>query len=449
MTELRDLVEPLLSDPPHPAPELADLVARVDRRRRRRARAIGAGAVTAVVLVVVAMLALPRDTELRVGGGSPAPGATDGGTTLAPLDTDVVVTVTPASASLEVVRRVEIRNTSDQPFPLDCGGRLDLVRWNPFDSSWTWYGTLAPAADPPYLLQTQTVGATPCPDDPVVAPGGTFVVDLDLSRVVRTDGAGTIPASQQPLDPGSYRFGPSVMASSPLTVGGRFEITGSSTPPSPAPPTSAPKTGATVVDTYPLEGLAPAGEKLPTRIVVPDDNTVAISWKGWCNEPADHVTVTETEDEIEVRLSVGTFPVIDCVGEPDRWAMTFALPNRVQGRTVVARAGAADGELRADPTLLPGATSAGPGANAVDVSMLVSIDGPAPGTARFRVAYPIVDAGGATCSSGARTQSLPDGSVVMPRSQIDLTGDQAVNFHPCSGSFELSLDPSTKVIGEP
>ncbi len=84
---------------------------------------------------------------------------------------------------------------------------------------------------------------------------------------------------------------------------------------------------------------------LPDEVVILDDDTVALAWSAPCNQPAETAIVDTAPDEIEIRLSLTTIPVSDCVGQSDRWVTTFELPETIGARRVQAVADV-DGQRR-------------------------------------------------------------------------------------------------------
>lgn len=405
MTDLRDLVDPLLSDPPHPAPPLAELRTRVDRRRRRRARTIGAASIATVALVAVAVLALPRDTELRVGGGEtpatqPPP----------PLDpTAVQLVVTPESAPATTERTIEIRNTSSDDYST-CG-TYDLFRWD----GQTWSpiirvflgggGTMFGASEPSSTDE--------CSWSPIsVAAGETTNLGFDPDTSVLWAVTATALPGTAPLAEGWYELREPPGASTGVDPGGRgrFEITapgdGATTSTTAAPRTDdAPAT----IELYPGPALLPLDEKLPDRLVAVDDDSVAIAWDGPCNEPADRVVITETSTEVEIRLSPGRFVTTDCLGEPDRWVASFDLPTAIGARRLVARAQGAAEEIddrvrvAARPTTPPDAGDLLPSAS--PIAFQIPAEHRA-GVALITIPYPLV---------------APDHACVVSTTEIDGT----------------------------
>ena len=225
MTDERDLHElaaPLLADPPHPPPPLDELARRVGRRRQRRARAIGACSVLAVVLVAAGILALPRDTELRVGNGTtsttqPPPPFTPGPVQLA---------VTPESAPLTTARSIEIRNSSDADYTT-CGFTYDLFHWD--GGGWSPVAQVRRGDELTLFDRYDPDPSTECAYAPIsLAPGESTSRTFDLNSHVWYLVSATVPPGTGPLDDGWYELrepanGDERMRQAPM---GRFEITG-------------------------------------------------------------------------------------------------------------------------------------------------------------------------------------------------------------------------------
>ena len=455
--DLRDLVVPLLADPPHVAPPVAELRARVDRRRARRARVVGTTSVAALVLLVAAVAVLPRSSELQAGSGDAS--STTSTTTPPPFNPGPVrVVVSPTSAPRDAARTVAIRNDGATPY-VTCGHAFDLFWWD--GSSWIGVASrigIAPDAlvlpdytplpalidctatttlDPgsseqlyPLVLSNpvprSVTGTTPRPtrgplqlgwyelrepiesanvDAPALGrfeitpdgstPGTTLppipadpdvVLTVTPERASATEDRVLTVANLGSRDFGCLQFelrrwdgeafqpyaplwidgdeqvvldddvaigaptfdcftpivAPRETLSSPLRLGapvwgpidgeparpagtllepgwyelggrgsvGRFEVTA----PVPVVPGEASTVDltdgaglaagpSTVIDLYPGPDLRPMEEVLPQRLVAVDDDTVALAWRGSCNEPADHVTITTTSAEVEIRLA--------------------------------------------------------------------------------------------------------------------------------------------------
>ena len=443
MTDDRDLHElaaPLLADPPHPPPPLDELERRVGRRRQRRARAIGLCSVVAVVLVAAGVLALPRDSELQVGDGTAATPTTQPPPPLEPGPVQLVVT--PESAPVTTERNIEIRNTSSDDYTT-CG-TYDLFRWDGetwspvvrvyFGGGGTMFGT--------YDLSQNT---DECSWSPLtVAAGQSTNLGFDPDTSVWWAVIATAPPGTAPLADGWYelRADADGVDDRPL---GRFEITD----PAPAPSTSTTtSTGAedeapVSVDLYPLD-LVPSGEILPSTVFVVDQDTIALAWTGGCNEPADRVTFDAHDGEIELRLHVGRFPVIDCMGEPDDWMVTFDVPFTITDRVrLVARAAGTEGEVDRVPGVIVG--SVGGSSRLSDPTptsfRVVDLDPSDPKLRDLRLLlpYPLVDAAVAcdVSLSGHNT-------VMVPEVWID--PDAATSA--CSDEqLTVQLNPGTTVLG--
>lgn len=125
-----------------------------------------------------------------------------------------------------------------------------------------------------------------------------------------------------------------------------------------APPPTSSTTASTTAPAAPVAvdltgGIGYGGRSLqdgshmvlPDEVVIVDDVTVALAWTAPCNQPAETAIVDTTPDEIEIRLSLTTVPVKDCVGESDDWVTTFELPEPIGDRRVLAVADV-DGERR-------------------------------------------------------------------------------------------------------
>jgi hypothetical protein len=224
--ELRELARPLLTDPPHPAPPLDELRARVHRRRQRRARTIGALSVLVVVVIAGAVLALPRSSELRVGDGSEAPSST---TTAPPppfVAGPVELAFSPQSAPFDAIRVVEIRNHGTEPYS-SCLF-YNLFRWT--GEEWEPVAVLHAGQNPavlrPYDPQPPSVD---CGTDLMPAgglpPGASAPLGLDLSRATwQPDNSGSPPPTE-PFADGWYELREVVPAEAEPAPGlGRFEI---------------------------------------------------------------------------------------------------------------------------------------------------------------------------------------------------------------------------------
>ncbi len=98
----------------------------------------------------------------------------------------------------------------------------------------------------------------------------------------------------------------------------------------PPPTTAKPRAldPGDVVEAIPVLDLQLAGD-LANQAIVPLDSivrypksqAVGVSWTGPCNRPAARVTFTQAANGIGVQLRTGSFPVVSCVGMPQRWTL--------------------------------------------------------------------------------------------------------------------------------
>jgi hypothetical protein len=96
-------------------------------------------------------------------------------------------------------------------------------------------------------------------------------------------------------------------------------------------------TGRYSIDLAPGGGLAEAPSARHFSLadaVVLDGDRLAIQWDSSCNSPGLRVAFDYHDDWVAARLDVGSFPVIDCVGEPESWSTVVDLPSPLWGRDV-------------------------------------------------------------------------------------------------------------------
>ncbi len=90
-------------------------------------------------------------------------------------------------------------------------------------------------------------------------------------------------------------------------------------------------------------GLTDPMVVVPDQIVVYSDGRLGMSWTGPCNRPALAAAVTNTVAGAIIELTTGAFPVVSCLGMPDRWtAVIDTTTPRSQG---VVRAVDSDGKV--------------------------------------------------------------------------------------------------------
>lgn len=445
--DLRDLGHRLVADPPHPAPSVDELHDRVARRRQRRARAIGAVSVLVLVVVAGAVLALPRTSSLDVSGtgiqrSSPPPPLVAG---------PVQLTVTPQSAPLSTSRSIQISNTGTEPY-FTCLV-YNLFRWS--GTEWEPVALL-------YLDGSAQSGKAPTlrPYEPMppsvdcgvmaVEAGSTKTFPFTVGLASWHPEDGTTPPRTDELIEGWYELREVVAATDEPTPGmGRFEVA-SDTPASPPP--SAPTgvdapIGTVTVDLYPDE-LTAAVEVLPNTVFAVDQNTIAIAWTGPCNQPAEQVTFAARDGEIELRLRVGTFEVIDCVGEPDDWVATFDVPFTITDRVrLVARAEGVDGETERLPELIMGSLGGGsqlPDGTPTSFRATEVTDPAEPGVRFVRVQLTDPLAGRVACDVSMSTSNR----LAIPAVQVQEAS--AAGLPPCSDvQNTIRLSPFATIIGQP
>jgi hypothetical protein len=339
MNRWQRLADPLLRDPVRPAPSMDALAARVRRRRAvRRQRSLAAVAACVVVLLGASALAIRQDRGVETLTGPPGttigttPGSTIpavSGTSLPPplpmTDARVELTMDPASGDASRPRTITARNLTGDDY-LTCWG-WDIQRW----SGTTWIDVGSVWIDPFANRITRYRGRLPADCGPTV-----IVPNASDSRVFDVRQAAFFPEVPTETDTVPGPFPPGLYELSDAKARGRFEIT------DPAAPVARPEHGAQVgASTVQLNrggSLRDVREVLPTEVIAVDDDTVSILWTGNCNSPADHVDINATADAIDLRLSVGFFPITDCVGEPDHWVITFDLPVKIAARPIFASA---------------------------------------------------------------------------------------------------------------
>jgi hypothetical protein len=271
------------------------------RVRRRRVRGVaGAAAVALVVGIGIGAVVANDDSSPRVTVGQSGPA----GPTAPPIsaaNTGVLTyptTVAPGDEFAAVLRNpLSGPNTS-------CFISVRLERWD--GDSWGAPRELLPEGVDPNLAGP---GADCAPD--LIQPGAfvgerTYTVPNDLPsgnyRIVETstEGEGRLTV-----------IGPNMNYVAPERPASRHSI-----------------------------DLAPGGDLNPVpkvrvaldRVVLLNDDRLAISWHSSCNVPGSRVDFDYTAERVTARVVVGGFTVIDCVGEPDLWSTVIDLPAPLWGR---------------------------------------------------------------------------------------------------------------------
>ena len=370
MTAFDDLVHPLLTDPPRPAPSIDALRDRVAQRRHRRT-GLAAGVSIVVLVIVGTVVALPRDHGTDVLAGPP--GTSVGSTVPAPTvpspagppiswptapsddappiePSSATFTFTPERAPLGEDRTLVIHSATGTY--TSCGS-MDLLRWD--GSTWHVIATSQFVANEDADRPTSTLHVGPIARRD---PCGVMVpLDTDL-RVHVPDPA---------LTPGWYQLydgtarGRFAIATPDAGPGGAPPVSDLAGPPTTAPPdfsTTSPPTAVVttgeLVDLHPsVAANPPSGpasvERLPEQAIAIDDDTVALSWAAVCAGPAHHAEVSATTTEVVVRLS--TVPTLKglCIESPPRFLVTFNLPFPVHGRRLIFRADSSPIDLEISP----------------------------------------------------------------------------------------------------
>jgi len=458
MNPLRKLADPLLRTPPHPAPSMDALQARVRHRRdaRRRQQLV---AMSVFIVVLVGGVALAARQERGIETLTAPPGTTAGTSTTRPLAPDgwpvipssevlpgepappieaspVELVFTPFMAPASSSRTLTITNRGDDPY-LYCY-LWDLRRWN--GSAWDDVGSAF--VNPETGALTRNSGHPVLDCNPVtVAAGASQSIAFDPGNAPYAVYDSNAPDHRPTtLEPGEYELFDS-------TARGRFVVTRSSVSNAPGTTstTTPDRTPPTTVKLNPGTTLEQIHEILPTDLIAIDDDTIALSWNTSCNSPADHIAVVSSPDEIELRLSVGHFTVSDCMGEPDHWVVTFEVPHPIAGRPIVARADTDSGpaalerRFEAAPTgsrAMPVATPGTPNTTGVPLqvtSLLMSRD--ATGTVTGRLSY-------RDCWVGIKLMMYrtADGTIVpQAYSAVDPTT-------PCPASSTIPIDGDASTI---
>lgn len=448
MTDLRNLVDSLLDGPPHAPPSLDELQARVDRRRQRRARAIAVSSVLAVLAVAAVLLTIPRPTTLDVAGTGTSPSSLPPPPLVAG---PVELTVTPPSAPLATNRSIEISNTGTESY-FTCLA-YNLFRWSGTDwepvAQLHLHGSALSGEAPTLSTYEPEPPTVDCAVTPV-ATGATTSFPFTPGLASWHPANGTTPPRTDALTEGWYELREIAEAANEPTPGlSRFEITGDD-PPRPAPSTTTPAsapTGSVAVYLYP-EKLRPAGEVLPNTVFAVDQDTIALAWSGPCNQPAAKVTVTAREGEVELRLSVGTFTAIDCVGETDAWVVTFDVPFTITDRVrLVARAEGVDGETERLPEMIMGSLGGGSQLpNGTPTSFRATqITDPAEPGARFALLQlPDPLAERYACDISMSTSN----NLFVP--EVLIQESSAAGSPPCSDvQTTIRLSPDATILGQP
>jgi len=348
MNPLRKLADPLLRTPPHPAPSMDALQARVRHRRDARRRQQLA-AMSVFIVVLVGGVALAARQERGIETLTSPPGTTAGTSTTSvpnagvgandpapPIEASTVeLVITPGSASVSIVRTLDIVNRGDVAYS-HCY-TWDLRRWN--GSGWTDAGSLTMTTEGGAFARHSGHPNKDC-EPHIVDPHATQSFAFDPGNAPYADYDSNAPDHRPTtLELGVYELFDS-------TARGRFAVTNE-------PPATNPEggviLGASTVGLNPGTTLQSVHEVLPTDLIALDDTRVALSWTAPCNSPADHVEVIATGDEVELRLSIGHFIVQDCMGEPDRWVITFDLGIPIAGRSIIARATTDAGDEASPP----------------------------------------------------------------------------------------------------
>ena len=441
MTAFDDLVRPLLTDPPRPAPALPTLHARVAQRRRRRAATLVISSLLVVLVVASAAVALPRDrgADVLAGpAGTDAP-ATSGPTApgTGPVDTvpeiapsTVQLTIAPERAKAADARELTVTSVDGTAYQTCLS--LELRRWG--GSSWQSYGWVHLQEG----LGTFEVLAQPYPatcSTPVPLPMRT-AIPFRFHWANSTPGAPDLVdqnVKMLPLDPGWYEL-------SDGPARGRFQVTTASADPGAPTEVAGPTVtvagpaapDAIVVDLHPvrasdlpepLNGAGPyrevVAERLPDHAIAIDDDTVSLSWVDDCQAPASSVAARATADEVELHLSVLRLELADCQGPTERYVVTFDLPFAIGGRPIVARASGSTDSVAIAPK--PAGSQVAPTepigdgsvvAASVVTTFTVLDDQNRPGTGRLYAA-------GLSCHEGAHFGTYEvDGTVVAQLHQV-------------------------------
>lgn len=249
-----------------------------------------------------------------------ADGRSAGATRMPNVNTRLAGFEQPGQTGIGTVTTDSLRPTAVQ-VPLDFSEEEDVLRVAPPDPcppGWE-YAAWEIGDDlvvPQYLEQPRAQATTPCgseANNTLSLPIG----DLNARRVLG--------------EPGSL----------PVSTPTSNSIQGGTT--TPAAPVAIDLTGGLDYGGRSLQD----GSRivLPNEVVILDDDTVALAWSAPCNQPAETAVVDTTPDEVEIRLSLTTVPVNDCVGEPDHWVTTFEVPVPIGDRRVLAVADI-DGQRR-------------------------------------------------------------------------------------------------------
>jgi hypothetical protein len=362
----------------------------------------------------------------------------------------VQLVVAPQSAPLAADRSIEIRNTGEVPYA-SCLA-YNLFRWS--GSDWEpaaqlhLQGPSRPDLPPTLREYTSNPPALDCTATTIAAGESTsFPFRIGAAPVFSIDGT-TLPG-RAPLADGWYEIREFALATAEPTAGlGRFEIGPGVAAPTESPP--SPEDDLPVsIDLYP-EALAPGGEVLPTTVFVVDQDTIALAWTGPCNQPADRVTFDAHDGEIELRLHVGFFVVIDCTGEPDDWIVTFDVPFTITDRVrLVARAEGADGEVDRVPGPVLGALGGGdtarlPDGSPVSFRATELADPERPGRRTVSLALPYPLDGAFACDVSTSVAN----DIYIPMVQVQDT-TTAPGLTPCSRVQTLQELFQWRILGQP
>jgi hypothetical protein len=263
------------------------------------ALAIGAGGIVA---------ALDRDPQRGIVTDEPSTTTT---ATTSPVEPpgDVYLHVSPPSAAPGPVTIV-LLNVGAEAVPV-CGGEAELQRYDGGD----------------WVPEARLVG------DEAYAPGDGPVFDCDPEYVLPGNFSHEWTVSVPDVEGTEYRFVYQGVASQVVPAGSRIF--------------------RHLVTDYVVE-VAPEleadGDVLPDELVVLGGNRVAIAWTSACNRPAREIVFSYDQRSVAVHLQTGSFLVIDCLGEPDRWATVVDLPAPLDGRPVVSYV--RDAGPGADPAVL-------------------------------------------------------------------------------------------------